>query len=131
MRITNDSPGGGGGKREISVVEVGWHTGEVRFADELEKWNKIRITLDLSDGRRCRFSIASGFGKDVAQALGVSTPGDELNPDDLLGKQMVVRLGHYVNDEGTKYNTFKEIKKAAGGDSTGAATTIKSEEIPF
>tara|TARA_Y100001973_G_C5103728_1_gene284032 strand:- start:311 stop:664 length:354 start_codon:yes stop_codon:yes gene_type:complete len=109
-------PGKQGGKREVELVEPGWHKGKVQFADEKPDWNKIAITLDLEDGRRCKFNIKAVHGKSVLKAIGKS--GDELNPGDLVGKILDVNLDRWTNpDTNKEHNTFRDIRP--------------TDEIPF
>ena len=122
------------GKREVVLVEPGWHKGVVRFADEKPEYKKIKITLDLDDGRRCKFNIKSVQGKAVLKALGIS--GDVLNSEDLEGQKLEVSLDRWANPEaGVEYNTFKDIRPAkepVGAQSPpGKPKPLDEEEIPF
>ena len=115
------------GKRAVVLVEPGWHKGVVRFADEKPEYKKIKITLDLDDGRRCKFNIKSVQGKAVLKALGIS--GDVLNPEDLEGQTLEVNFDRWKNEDGVEYNTFKDIKPA--GDSVGVGSpSPKPVEAP-
>ena len=70
-----EGPSNNNTKREVELVEAGWHTGTVRWSDEKDRGGevKIRITLDLNDGRRCKFNIRSTDGGSVARAMGIPT----------------------------------------------------------
>ena len=126
-------------KREVELVEDGWHSGIVKFSDDITEYNKIRITLDLNDGRRCKFNIQSRDGSSVVKAMGISAPGNFLDPESMIGKQMTVRLKQYTHSDGKTYNVYDDIRETK--DPSGvqppapkpasSAEPLTEEEIPF
>tara|TARA_R100000664_G_C2759740_1_gene149817 strand:+ start:5021 stop:5434 length:414 start_codon:yes stop_codon:yes gene_type:complete len=137
MQCTS-GPSRGGGKREVELVEAGWHKGKVRFSDEKPKYNKIQLTLDLDDGRRCKFNVNAAKGKEFAEKLGISTPGGVLNAVDLEDVEMEVELAQWTNeDDGNTYNTYQDVKREESKDGVSdppvqpAPKAVKEGEIPF
>jgi hypothetical protein len=137
-----EGPSNNNTKREVELVEAGWHTGTVRWADEVERDGKVKIktTLDLNDGRRCKFNIQSSDGGSVARAMGIPTPNNFLDPESLVDKQMTVNLKQYTHTDGKVYNVFNDIRETknpvgsqppASAAPASSAKPLTEGEIPF
>jgi hypothetical protein len=112
-----------GGKKTVEVVDSGWHTGTVKWADEKKDYNKIKVTLDLEDGRRCKFNIGPKHGQMVADAMGFT--GNSIDPDKMVGKAMTVRLDQWSpEDSADVYNTLQEVKPSDKGG-------VSEDDLPF
>lgn len=110
------------GKKTVEVVDAGWHTGTVKWADEKKDWNKIKVTLDLEDGRRCCFNVGPKHGRAVADLMGIS--GNVIDPDKMVGKFMTVRLEQWSPEDSDKvFNTLQEVKAPEKG--------VSEDDLPF
>ena len=127
--------------RDPEIVAPGYYEGTIQFADENEKHNKIRCTVDLDGGQRVRFNIGPRKGASASVAIGKSD-SHSLEAGDLVGKRVGVKLDQWSpeDDPNRVFNTLKDISKplAAEGFSTKKGkvdeigeTNISSDDIPF
>ena len=114
--------GSASGKKSVEVVDPGWYTGTVKWADEKKETNKIRVTLDLEDGRRVRFNVSERHGQAVADSMGFA--GNTIDPDKMVGKAMTARLEQWSPDDSDSiFNTLQEVKVSEGA--------TNEDDIPF
>tara|TARA_R100000808_G_scaffold24583_1_gene57014 strand:+ start:9020 stop:9406 length:387 start_codon:yes stop_codon:yes gene_type:complete len=118
-------------KKKPEIVVPGWYTGKIQFADENEKHNKIRVTIDLDDGQRVRFNIGPRHGSAALAAIGQE--GTVLEASDLVGAYVKVKLDQWSPDDDPDrvYNTLQEIESAAEEVSDGKDGSISKDDIPF
>ena len=112
-------------RKEAEIVIPGWYTGAVQFADDVEKYKSIRVTMDTDDGSRVKFNIKPRHVRDVNSAIGKS--GDDLEASDLPGKRIMVELDQWSpEDSDMVYNTLKSVKQAKEG-----GNGVPKDDIPF
>lgn len=103
----------------------GWYTGEIQYADEVPKYNSIKITMDTDEGSRVKFNIKPRHVRDVNSVIGKS--GDELDASDLPGVRLMVELDQWSpEDSDMVYNTLKSVKEAKE-----ASNGVPRDDIPF
>lgn len=119
-------------KKQPEIVVPGWYTGKIQFADENEKHNKIRVTMDLDDGQRVRFNIAPRHGAEALAAVG-QAEGTALEASDLVGAYVKVKLDQWSPDDDPDkvYNTLQEIKASEEATSGPANGSLTEDDIPF
>ena len=112
-------------KKEAEIVIPGWYTGEIQYADDVPKYNSIKITMDTDEGSRVKFNIKPRHIRDVNSAIGKS--GDDLEASDLPGKRIMVELDQWSpEDSDMVYNTLKSVKEAKE-----ASNGVPKDDIPF
>lgn len=140
-------PGEANTNRKAAIVVPGKYQGRIQFADEVTKHNKIRVTMDLDDGRRVRFNIAPRHGGQALAAIGKPS-GQNLEAEDLVGQTVMVELDQWSPDDDPDrvFNTLKSIDAATSahglhttklsdvkspGEVKEASNEISEDDIPF
>jgi len=117
-------------KKEAELVPAGTYVGEIKFADDDEKYQRVVVKMDLDDGRRVRFSIKQRMVKQSLKAIDREVgDGTHLEGEWMVGKRVEVDLDQWSPDDDPSkvYNTLQRISKAT----EKKPNAVTEDNIPF